>query len=65
MKFKIKHRITITDKIFIALLLIALVVSILFNETKIIALLIVIPLISVNILDYVRKKQQEKDLSNF
>jgi hypothetical protein len=51
-------KVTVIDYIVAVLILVALVISILFNEIKIIALVIVISLVSVNIRDYLRKKRK-------
>jgi uncharacterized membrane protein len=59
MNFRLKHRITVTDKIFITLLLASFVIGTILNEPKIIALLIVVSTVSVNIRDYMRKKKRK------
>ena len=59
MNFRFKHIITVIDKIFIALILLAFAISLILNEYKIIAITIIISLIFVNIRDYKRKKQEK------
>jgi hypothetical protein len=61
MKFlRPEHKITIVDWIFITLIIVAIAAAILLNETKIIAVVIVISLISVNVRDYIKKRRKNK-----
>jgi hypothetical protein len=59
MNFRLKHRITVPDKIFITLILASFVIGTILNEPKVIALLIIVSLVSVNIRDYIRKKREK------
>ena len=54
-----KHKMTIVDKILGVLLIIAAIISIILDEPKIFAWIIVVSLVHVNIREYYSKKNKE------
>jgi hypothetical protein len=59
MKFGIKQKITVFDLIFIVLFVLMLLMSLIFNDIKIIAVLIITFLVGANIRDYYKKKTKK------